>query len=282
LIESAREVGGQLHHVYNRIENYPGISAANGQEMIGLFLRSLEQRKFDLRTSTTVTSADLASLTVSTSDGARLSARSIVIATGVRRRKLGVAGEDEFFGKGIMTSGAKEADTAAGKNVLVIGGGDAAIENALILSGKAKQVTVVHRSEKFKARESFLSEAQAKPNVSFVTNHTIERFEGADKLEKVFLKDKVNDSEVEIKCDLALIRIGVEPNSTSFSSQLNVDKDGYIIVSSRCETSFQNVYAIGDVANATSLNISTAAGNAATAIADISNVIKREKTNPKI
>jgi thioredoxin reductase (NADPH) len=249
--------------------------------MIGLFLRSLEQRKLDLRTSTTVTSADLASLTVSTSDGARLSARSIVIATGVRRRKLGVAGEDEFFGKGIMTSGAKEAETAAGKNVVVIGGGDAAIENASILSEKARHVTVLHRGGTFKARESFLKAAQAKPNINVMMNRVVVQFEGNEKLEEIIVKNLIDETQEKIDCDLALIRIGVEPNSELFRSQLDLDESGYILVSSRCETNMKTVYAIGDVANPNSLNISTAAGNAANAISNIFDVTEREKRNPK-
>jgi thioredoxin reductase (NADPH) len=281
LIESGNDLGGQLHTIYNRIDNYPGLSAANGEEMLRFFLGSLGKRRFALRNSIRVISAELSSLTVSTNDGEKLSARSIVIATGVRRRKLGVAGEEEFVGKGILTSGAKESETAEGRNVVVIGGGDAAIENALILSERARRVTVIHRRGHFKARESFLNDALTKQNVRILANRTVMRFDGIDRLEKILVKNSIDGAQEEIDCDLALVRIGVEPNSELFRPQLEVDENGYIVVSSSCETSIKDVYAIGDIANPHSLNISTAAGNAANAILQIFDVTEHEKRNPK-
>ena len=270
LIEKNDELGGQLSMIHNPIKNYLGLTTRNGMEMREHFLRSIEAADFDLVIGKAVVSADLQERLVELQDGSAFEAEAIIIATGVRRRKLGVEGEDDFAGRGILASGAKEAKTVKGKKVLIVGGGDAALENALILSEYADSVTLVHRRNEFTARNEFLERAKNLHNVTWITEHIVERFHGSDSLEGATLRSVINDSSKEIRCDFCLVRIGVQPNSELFSSQLDVDNRGYINVDPDCRSSIENVYAVGDAANPRALTISSAVGNAAVAVSNIS------------
>ena len=281
LIESSDALGGQLKSIFNPIENYLGLRAPDGATISKYFLRSLEKAKFELRLAKKVVEANLAAKTFELDDGARVSGDAVIIATGVRRRKLHVPGEEEFAGKGILTSGSKEARMARGKNVVIVGGGDAAMENALILSEHARSVTLVHRRNEFKARGSFVEDARGRSNITFLTDSTVKRFIGSSSLEAVELFDLTHGDSKIVAGDLALIRIGVQPNSELFCPQLDTDDSGYILVSSKFETSARNVYAIGDVANPHSLTIATSAGNAAAAVGHVFHTSQMRKSNPK-
>src|ERR671917_2388563 len=125
VIEQAAEVGGQLLRVYNPIENYLGVSASNGRELRDLFAAQVEGKEFDLWTEAEIESVDLKAKRVHLRSGEELQSIALVIATGVRRRRLGVPGESEFAGRGVLESGRLERDAVAGEDVLVVGGGEA-------------------------------------------------------------------------------------------------------------------------------------------------------------
>ena len=156
-----------------------------------------------------------------------------------------------------------------------------AMENALILSEHARSVTLVHRRNEFKARGSFVEDARGRSNITFLTDSTVKRFIGSSSLEAVELFDRTHGDSKIVAGDLALIRIGVQPNSELICPQLDTDDSGYILVSSKCETSARNVYAIGDVANPHSLTIATSAGNAAAAVGHVFHTSQMRKSNPK-
>lgn len=282
VIEKSDALGGQLSSIHNPIGNYLGRLADSGEEIRKHFLRSLEAAKFDLAAGRSVLEADLAAKDICTDDGSKFSGSAVIIATGVRRRKLGVEGEEEFLGKGLLTSGAKEVKTVSGKNVVIVGGGDAAVENALILSEYAASITVVHRRNELRARDEFVDRLSDLSNVSVMTGCAIERFEGNKSLQFVVVRDLTNDSIVSVPSDFALVRIGVKPNSELFRSQLEADDDGYLKTDANCLTSMKYVYAVGDVANRSSMTIASAAGNAAGAVSHISKQNSARSANPKI
>src|SRR6185295_19148806 len=130
VLEQAEEVGGQLHRVYNPINNYLGRGASNGAELLEHFAANIDSAEFDLWTQTTISSVDLKAKRVSLASGENLQSIAIVIATGVRPRELGVPGEKEFAGKGMIESATRDRELFAGQDVCVVGGGDAAAENA--------------------------------------------------------------------------------------------------------------------------------------------------------
>src|SRR5690348_3321341 len=166
LIEGNSKLGGQLFWTHNPVTNYLGSDAKNGTVLANIFVAHVERSDVEIELGRTITSVDLKNRTVSF-DGGLSTARAIVIATGVRRRKLGIPGEVEFVGRGVLTSGAGERETVRDKTVAIVGGGDAALENALILSEFARRVYVVHRREKLSARAEFLDRVRHRSNVEF-------------------------------------------------------------------------------------------------------------------
>lgn len=265
VLEQAEQVGGQLHRVYNPIENYLGVKARNGEELLKLFSQDVHDAEFDLWTQTAITSVDLKAKRVSLASGESLQSIAIVLATGVRPRELGVPGEKEFVGKGMIESGARDREVFAGKDVCIVGGGDAAAENALLLAEVCPTVTLVHRGKKLRARREFTERLQSNHCITVFTESVLTRIMGNEDVEAVEIQRKQGLKPFQLAVRGVLIRIGVEPNTELFREQLETDEQGFIKVSSQQETSVPMVFAAGDVANPFAPTISSATGAGATA-----------------
>ena len=197
--------------------------------------------------------------------GESLQSIAIVIATGVRPRELGVPGEKEFVGKGIIESGARDRELFAGKDVCIVGGGDAAVENALLLAEVCPTVTLVHRGKKLRARREFTERLQSIHCITVFTESVLTRIIGNEDVEAVEIQRKQGLKPFQLAVRGVLIRIGVEPNTELFREQLETDEKGFIKVSGQQETSVPMVFAIGDVSNPLAPTISSATGAGATA-----------------
>ena len=265
VLEQAEQIGGQLHRVYNPIENYLGVKTRNGAELLELFSQDVDAAEFDLWTGTAIDTIDVRAKRIALRSGETLQAISIVIATGIRPRSLGIPGEKEFIGKGIIESGTRDRELFTGKDVCVIGGGDAAVENALVLAEVCPTVTLVHRGKKLRARREFAERVLPNHRVTVFTESVVTRIMGDAEVEAVEIQRKGGLKPFQLAVRGVLIRIGVEPNSDLFREQLQLDQKGYVAVSSEQETSVQMVFAIGDVSNPTAPTISGATGAGATA-----------------
>ena len=265
LLEQNAEIGGQLLRVYNPIENYLGVRAENGREMRDLFAEQVKDAEFDLWTDVEIESVDLKTKRIALRSGEELRSISIIIATGVRRKKLDVPGEMELAGRGVMESGARDRDSFAGMDVCIVGGGDAAAENALLLSEVCPTVTIVHRGHKLRARPEFVERIRGEHCITVFTDALVRRIIGETEVEGVEIERSGAIKPFQMAVKGVLIRIGVEPNTDLFREQLHMDERGYIIVTGEQETSAQNVFAIGDVSNPLAPTISGAVGAGATA-----------------
>jgi thioredoxin reductase (NADPH) len=265
VLEREPEIGGQLLRVFNPIENHLGApTAQNGRELRDRITEQIEQRNFQLRLNVNIDSVDLSTKTVFLANGENLSARALVLATGVSRRKLNVEGENEFRGRGILESGKRDASIAEGKTVCVVGGGDAAAENALILAERAAKVYLIHRGGEFRARTEFLDKIRENPKIETLTEIRVNKILGGEAVEKIELQNRAGET-FQIAVEAIVIRIGVEPNTELFRGQIELDKDNYIKINNRCETNLENVFAVGDVANPIAPTVSGAVGMGATA-----------------
>ena len=265
VLEQSEAIGGQLHRVYNPINNYLGLKARNGEELVERFTADVDSADFDLWTQTSISSVDLKAKRVSLASGEELPSIALVIATGVRARKLGVPGEKEFAGKGMIESATRDRELFAGQDVCVVGGGDAAVENALLLAEVCPTVTLVHRGKKLRARPEFTEKLQSQHCITVFTESVLTRIMGGERVEAVEIQRKQGLKPFQLAVRGVLIRIGVEPNTELFREQLETDAGGYIAVNSQQETNVPMVFAIGDVSNPVGPTISSATGAGATA-----------------
>lgn len=266
VFEKGPEAGGQLLSIYNPITNYPGLIAENGRVLRDCFMETFENKKVPLMLSTEVTAIDVEKTSIITADGRRYFACAIIFATGVRRRRLKIPGEDKFRGKGIIESGSRDKLFVRDKTVAIIGGGDAALENALILAEHASRVHVIHRRNKLRAREDFVKQAAQNPKIDFIFDTGITAIDGTESVNSISLLNQKTQQISLLPVDELLIRIGVEPNTDLLQGKIELDADGYAIVDPTGQTSAPGVYAVGDSANPISPTIATAIGTAASAV----------------
>ena len=265
VLEKSAEIGGQLLRVYNPIGNYMGVKAANGRALRDLFAGQTAAAEFDLWTETEIESVDLRARRISLRSGELLQAITMIIATGVRRRRLGVPGEAELAGRGVLESATHDLQAVAGKDVCVVGGGDAAAENALLLAEVCPTVTLVHRGKKLRARSEFVERIRSEHCITVFTESVLQRIFGEEQVEAIEVLRRGAIKPFQMAVGGVLVRIGVEPNTELFHDQVHLDEGGYISVTSEGETSIENVFAVGDVSNPRAPTISGATGAGATA-----------------
>jgi thioredoxin reductase (NADPH) len=265
VLEQSEAIGGQLHSVYNPINNYLGLQVRNGQELLEHFSAGVDEAGFDLWTGAAIESIDLRAKRIVLRSGERLQSIAIVIATGVRPRTLNIPGEREFVGKGMIESATRDRELFTGQDVCVVGGGDAAVENALLLAEVCPTVTVVHRGKKLRARREFVERLQPNHAVTVFTESVLTRIIGEDRVAAVEIlrKDALKPFQLAVRG--VLIRIGIEPNTEFIRDQVQLDQRGYVSVGSEQETSVPMVFAVGDVSNPLAPTISGATGGGATA-----------------
>jgi thioredoxin reductase (NADPH) len=201
---------------------------------------------------------------VALQSGEEIQSIAIIIATGLRRRKLDVPGEEEFVGRGMIESSA-DRDQFAGKDVCVIGGGDAAAENALMLAEVCPTVTLVHRGKQLSARREFSEQLHANHCITVFKESVVHRIIGKDRVEAVEIERGGAIKPFQMAVQGVIVRIGFEPNTELCRKQIDLDERGYVKVDAKQETTVTNVFAIGDVANPLAPTISGAVGAGATA-----------------
>ncbi|MEP6850913.1 MAG: NAD(P)/FAD-dependent oxidoreductase [Acidobacteriota bacterium] len=278
LVEKRRDFGGQLHWIHVPIKNYPGIDIVNGADLLERLMAQLQDRKFEIRKEAEIADVDLRKRKIALISGETFGSKAIVIATGVRRRKLGVENDDAFVGRGILQTGQINREDLFGKSLLIVGGGDAAFENAFNLSSFAEKTYLLHRTSDFSARPEFVERVLKDPRVAIIKNAEVTSLAGERRLERVQYVDRVSKVTAELQVDSLLVRIGVVPNSEPFRD-IERDNTGYIRVDSTGQTSIGHVFAVGDIANPLSPTISTAIGTASTAAKAIFKVLPKLASN---
>ncbi len=265
------EPGGQLMTTTD-VDNYPGFPGGiQGPDLM------LEMRKQAERFGTRIVAGNVAEVSVAKSpfklrtDDTEYNTESLVISTGAAARWLGLKSEQELRGKGVSACATCDGFFFKGQDLIVAGGGDTAMEEALYLSGIAKSVTVVHRRDEFRASKAMQDRAKSTKNISFALDSVIEQINNvaAGKVTSVILKNVKTDKKSEKKCEGVFIAIGHKPNTDLFQGKLKLNKTGYIITNhDSTATSAEGVFAAGDVADHVYRQAVTAAGTGCMAALD--------------
>ena len=264
IIEKQPLSGGQILTSYN-IENYLGFTQISGTELAEKFKKHAEAAGACLIFGEVL---KINKNSVELHNGKTISAKAIIIASGASHRHLGIKGEKEFIGKGISYCATCDGAFFADKSVAVIGGGDAALENALYLSNICKRVTLIHRRKRLRAAEILAERFFSKPNTEFIPNDEAKEFCGDKKLTNIILK-----SGKTLAADGAFIAIGQSPQTKFISKDIKTNVNGYIITDNDCITSEDGIFAIGDVREKTCRQIITAAADGAVVSQSVLNYI---------
>ncbi len=248
----AEEVGGQLN-LTDAVDDYPALGRVKASDLVRRF-RSHAEDLFGVEVYERIRverfeKVDDVWFRVTGTRGLDVYAKTIIMAVGSRRRKLNVPGESEYSGKGVSYCSVCDAPFFAGKDaVVVVGGGDAAFEGAILLSGYVKKVYLVHRRRGFRAKPFYVEMARRKPNIEFVLDSVVSEIRGdGSRVTSVVVRNKVTGEEREIPVDGIFIEIGFEPPREWFQSLgLETDDAGYIRVDEWMRTSVPGVFAAGD------------------------------------
>jgi len=258
-------MGGQITNA-EQVENYPGFPKGISGIDLGRLIYE-QATSYGLKTLpaevTKVVPGQRHNL-VSTSEGDFVS-ESVIIASGSRYRKLGVPGEDELLGKGVSYCATCDGPLFKGKALAVIGGGDAAITEALYLSKFASSVKVIHRRNQLRASKIFQERAMADPKIEFIWDTVVTQIEGDGLVKQLVLKNTRNDKISTLELAGVFVAIGSEPNSAQWRGLLPLDKMGYVITNELMETKIPGIFAAGDVRHNSARQAITAAGDGATA-----------------
>lgn len=260
IIISGNEIGGQIT-LTTDIENYPGFpDGIKGPELSALLKRQAEKWGSVIENDEVV-AVDFAKRPFKIKTRrAEFEAESVIVATGASPKKLGVPGEKEFTGHGVSYCATCDAPFFKGKEVIVVGGGDTALGEAIVLSKFCTKITIVHRRDQFRGAYTMAERVKKNLNIQVVWNTVVTEIGGNGKVEWVKLKDVVTNNESQMATNGVFVFVGQSPNTEVFKGQLDMDDRGYIKVDWRKRTNIEGVFAGGESEDWYFKQVATAVG----------------------
>lgn len=247
LILNEGVVGGQMV-LTHEIANYPGVENISGYELSRIMKTQAQKFGCTIKSNIKITSMDLTDdlKKITVNNKTTYTAHAVIIATGGRSRMLGVIGEDVFKGKGISYCATCDGDFFQDKEIIVVGGGNSALEEAVSLTKYASKLTIVHQFDHFQALEHYVDEAKKNEKISFIMESKIIEFIGDEKLESVKIQNQATQEITEMKIDGVFIFIGYVPNTESLEGIIELNQWKEIIVDKDMKTNLPGVFAAGD------------------------------------
>lgn len=247
LIIDSGTIGGQVV-LTHEIANYPGIESISGYQLAKTMRKQAKKFGCDIKSNTKISnlSLDGAVKKVRINDKDEFTADAIIISTGGKSRPLNVPGETEYAGKGISYCATCDGDFFQDKEIIVVGGGNSALEEAVSLTQYASKVTIVHQFDHFQAYEHAIEEAKNNPKIEFVMESEIIEFFGAESLRSVKIEHQRTHEISEMNIDGVFIFIGYVPQTEFIADKIALNKRGEIIVDENLSTNIKGVFAAGD------------------------------------
>ncbi|MGW4632887.1 thioredoxin-disulfide reductase [Nocardia sp. NPDC004415] len=269
LVFEGTQFGGALMTT-TEVENFPGFrTGITGPELMAEMREQAQRFGADLRTEDVEELHLRDPIKTIVAGGVRYRARTVILAMGAAARYLGIPGEQELLGRGVSACATCDGFFFRDHDIAVIGGGDSAMEEAIFLTKFARSVTVVHRSETFRASRIMLDRARHNDKITFLTNTTVERVNGDTTVTSLTIADATTSETRELPVTGVFVAIGHQPRSTLVADQVDLDDNGYVTVApSSTATSLPGVFAAGDLVDHRYRQAITAAGSGCAAAID--------------
>lgn len=256
--------GGQITSSPN-VENYPGIASVSGSE----FSMNLLDQAVKLGAETAMEQVtgirDEEGRKIIETSGKEYQCRSVILATGVTHRHLGVPNEERLTGAGVSYCATCDGMFFRGKDVAVVGGGSTALQDAEFLSNYCKKVYLIHRRDEFRGEDSIVKRLAGKENVEFVLSATVKEILGDQAVEGLTLNNKKTGEEFKLDVSGVFIAVGQIPKNETFADVVKLDADGFILAAEDCVTSHPGIFAAGDCRTKEVRQLTTAAADGAVA-----------------
>lgn len=256
-------IGGQIA-LSDIIENYPGFPSISGGGLMEKFEEHARGLGLEIKLDEVINiTTDGKVKVVKTSEG-ELRAKAVIVATGAKPRRLGVPGEKELTGKGVSYCATCDGPFFRQRAVMVVGGGDTAVKEAIYLSKLASKVYIVHRRDRFRAEKMHQEKAEASPNIEFLSSNVLKEIKAVNGVvSKAVVQDLKSSAVKEVDVDGVFIFVGINPTTDFVDAEK--DEGGFIKTNQKMETSIPGVFAAGDCRTSPLLQVATAVGDAAIA-----------------
>lgn len=259
MIEKAAP-GGQMVNT-EAIENYPGFESVLGADLSKFMFDHAQKFGTEYLSGNTTEVMDGSPYKTVLVDGKEYHAKSLIVATGAEHRLLGVPGEKEFAGRGVSYCAVCDGAFFSDLELVVVGGGDSAVEEALFLTRFASKVTIIHRRDELRAQKIIQKRAFANEKIAFIWNHTVEEIIGEGIVSHVRIKDNLTGKTSLYPCNGVFIYVGMVPNTECVRSLGILSKQGYIMTDNALRTGIPGVFAAGDVRETDLRQVVTATGD---------------------
>lgn len=256
--------GGQITSSPN-VENYPGIASVSGSEFSMNLLDQAMKLGAETQMAQVTGIRDEGEVKVIVTPEKEYPCRSIVLATGVTHRHLGVPNEERLTGAGVSYCATCDGMFFRGKEVAVVGGGNTAIQDAEFLSDYCSKVYLIHRRVEFRGENSGVKRLKEKENVEFILSATVKELVGESMVEKLILNDKKTGKDFELYVSGVFVAVGQIPKNETFADTVKLDEGGFVLASEDCLTSHPGIFAAGDCRTKEVRQLTTAAADGAVA-----------------
>ena len=262
LILNEGTVGGQMV-LTHEIANYPGVESISGYQLAMIMKKQAQSFGCDIKSNIIVKDINPhgREKSVMLSDGTKYTSDALIVATGGRSRTIGVPGEEQLKGRGISYCATCDGDFFTDKEIVVVGGGNSALEEAVSLTKYASKVTIVHQFHHFQALQHYVDEAKKNPKIHFIMESTIAAFHGDEKLESVDIRNLKTEEIYNFKTDGTFVFIGYVPNTESLKGKVDLNQWGEIVVKPDMSTSVEGVFGAGDSITKRFRQVTTAVGD---------------------